>query len=176
MQSLMIVSVLGPQSPSSANDLVTLIADCNCNVLDSRTSLLAGEFCGTFMVVGTWSALAKFEHALPILANKLQLQATLKRVEQRENTENAIPYSVLIVAHDAPGLLREITQFFLEQNMTVQEMYSNVYASPHTGSATLVLNLTIHVAQSINIALLREQFHMMCDELNVDAVLEPIKF
>lgn len=176
MQNLLVVSVLGSQQATTANELVRLIADCQCNILDARASLLAGEYSGSFLLAGNWNALAKFEHALPALATKLQLQTALKRISEIAPMEESLPYSVQIVGHDEAGILKEITQFFAVQGVVIQELYSNVYGSPHTGSATLVFNLTIHVPKRVAIALLRDQFLTLCDELNLDAVLEPIKF
>ena len=176
MQNLLVVNVFGPQRTNTINELVRHIADCQCNILDSRSSLLGDQLCASFMLDGSWNALAKFEHAMPAVAAKLDLHVSFHRCTQRGSSENAIPYSVQIVAHDQAGLMKEITQFFVDQDVVVHEMYSNVYGSPHTGSATLVFNLTIHVPQRVSIAVLRDSFTLLCDELNLDSVMEPIKF
>lgn len=176
MQNLLVVNVFGPQHANSINELVRQIADCQCNILDARSSLLGNQLCAAFMLDGSWSALAKLEHALPAVAAKLDLSVSFQRCQQRNAGESAIAYSVQIVAHDQAGLIKEITQFFVDQGVTVHEMYSNVYGSPHTGSATLLFNLTIHVPQSVSIAVLRDSFTLLCDELNLDSVMEPIKF
>lgn len=176
MQNLLVVNLFGSQQLNSLNEVMRQIADCQCNILDSRSCLFGDQLSAVFMLGGSWNSLAKLEHALPLVAAKFDLQLSFHRCNQRHVGENAIPYSVQIIAHDQSGLQKEVMQFFVEQGILVHEMYSNVYGSPHTDSPTLAFNLTIYVPQHVSIGVLRDSFTLLCDELNLDSVMEPIKY
>ena len=49
------------------------------------------------------------------------------------------------------------------------------YSAPHTGTPMISVNLAIGIPANTHIALLREEFLDFCDDLNLDAVMEPIK-
>ena len=54
-------------------------------------------------------------------------------------------------------------------------MVTRSYSAPHTGTPMFSVNLAIGIPASMHIAMLREEFLDFCDDLNLDAVLEPIK-
>ncbi len=175
MQNLLAISALGPQQPGVANDLAKMAADCACNILDCRMTVLGSEIAVSMLLSGNWNALAKFEHALPAAAARLQLQTLVRRTSGRENTSHSLPYSVQIVALDSPGILRDISQFFLDQGIAIQDLYCNTGPAPQTGAPMLIINLAINVPGDVHIAALRDQFLILCDDLNLDAVMEPLK-
>ncbi|MFZ5842742.1 MAG: glycine cleavage system protein R [Pseudomonadota bacterium] len=175
MQNLLAVSVLGPYVPTATTDIAKLAADCNCNILDARITMLGNESAMLLLLAGTWNALAKFEHALPVLSQRLQLSVNMRRTTGREQPSQALPYSVQIVALDTPGILRDISQFFLDQGVTLQDIYSNTYAAPQTGAAMIVINIALNIPGNVHINGLRDQFQLLCDDLNLDGILEPIK-
>jgi len=49
------------------------------------------------------------------------------------------------------------------------------YAAAHTGTPMFSVHLTVDIPASLQIALLRDEFMDFCDQLNLDAVIEPIK-
>ena len=57
----------------------------------------------------------------------------------------------------------------------VTEASSATYVAQQTGATMLSLHISVAVPASLHIATLREDFMILCDELNLDAVLEPIK-
>lgn len=175
MQNLLAVSALGPHVPTATTDIAKLAADCNCNILDARITLLGTETAMLLLLAGTWNALAKFEHALPALAGRLQLSIQMRRTNSRDTQTQALPYSVQIVAFDTPGILRDISQFFLDQGVTLQDIYSNTYAAPQTGAAMIVINIALNIPADVHINGLRDQFQLLCDDLNLDGIMEPIK-
>jgi hypothetical protein len=44
-----------------------------------------------------------------------------------------------------------------------------------TGTPMFSMNMTISVPASVNIGRLRDEFTRFCDELNLDATLEPVR-
>ncbi|HCP04400.1 MAG TPA: glycine cleavage system protein R, partial [Pseudomonas sp.] len=63
--------------------------------------------------------------------------------------------------------------FFQHLNIDIEELHSFTYLAQHTGTAMLNLTLTIAIPVQTQLSWLREQFLDFCDELNLDAVIEP---
>ncbi len=175
MQNLLAVSVLGTYSPGATTDIARLAADCSCNIVDARISVMGGETAMMLLLAGTWNALAKFEHALPALSNRLHLQIQLKRTSKPAEPVQALPYSVQIVALDQPGIVRDVSQFFLDNGVTLQDVYLNTYVAPQTGANMTVLNMALAIPGEVHLNALRDQFQLLCDDLNLDGIMEPLK-
>ena len=57
----------------------------------------------------------------------------------------------------------------------VNDLSSTTYVAQLTGTRMVSLHVSVAIPARLHIATLREEFMMLCDELNLDAVLEPMK-
>lgn len=169
------ISALGTDQPGIVGKLTKLILNNGCNIADSRMTVLGGEFAMLMLVNGNWNNIAKLEDALPILAKELGLSITGKRTEPQQKETRLIPYLVEAVAIDHPGIVHHLSSFFSQQNINIDEVYTQSYPAPHTGTPMFSLSMTIELPASIQISKLREEFLTICDELNLDALIEPVK-
>jgi len=175
MSSLLIISALGKDRPGIVNELSQAIMDYDCNIQDSRMTILGGEFAVIMLVAGNWNGIAKLEDGLPTLEQRLDLTIISRRTEPRAGTQNAIPYSVEVIALDHPGIVNQLAGFFSSRGINIHDLYTGSYAAAHTGTPMFTLNMTIEIPAETHIAALREQFLDFCDTLNLDAVMEPVK-
>lgn len=175
MSHYLVVSALGADQPGIVTELTGLATDAGCNIADSRMSVLGSEFALIMMLGGEWNALAKFEHSLPALAQKLGLTTMLKRTSLPAPQITLVPYDCHVVGLDTPGIVCEMANFFSAQAINIVALATDNYAAPHTGAPMVRLFMTINIPKEIHIADLREQFLMFCDDLNLDAIMEPAK-
>lgn len=175
MQNYLVVSVLGADRPGIANQLSTLASEHNCNIVDSRMAVLGGEFAVIMMLEGSWSSIAKFENAISTLEQKHGLLTLVKRTEMPKNKSNLMPYGIQVVALDTPGIIKEISTFFSNRSINIENLQTDTYKAPHTAAPMLVINMTVNISISMHIADLREDFTIFCDDLNLDATMEPLK-
>jgi glycine cleavage system transcriptional repressor len=175
MKNLIVLSAVGADRPGIVNRLSRAILDSGCNIEDSRMAVLGEEFALIVMISGTWDAIAKIEAMIPRLESSLELMITVKRTAERAPAGGMIPYMVDVIAMDHPGIVHELAAFFSEHNVNIEEMSTGSYPAAHTGTPMFSLNLIISIPAQIPIARLRDQFMDFCDELNLDAVMEPVK-
>lgn len=175
MDNSLVITAFGNDQPGIVDQLSAAIMDSGCNVCDSRITALGGEFALILLVSGKWNELAKLETQLPGLGEKLGLTTSTKRIEQDKRRERVLTYTVDVVSMDHPGIVYKIAHFFSSRNINIRELNTNSYAAAHTGTPMFTMNMTISVPSDIRIATLREDFLDFCDNLNMDAVLEPSK-
>jgi len=173
-QSLLVLSAIAPNRPGIANDISDLIADCNCNIKESKMKMMGGTFSLVLMASGSWNSVAKLEHILPKKACALGMTTMLKRTDDIGPRPNRLPYHVSIVASDSPGITREITAFFAQQDINIREMSCDTYIAPQSSAPIAEIKLTVGICTKLSIANLREEFESFCRKLNLDATLEPI--
>ncbi|MBU0498651.1 MAG: glycine cleavage system protein R [Gammaproteobacteria bacterium] len=173
--NLLVLSALGDDRPGIVDRLTKVILDYDCNIIDSRMTVLGGEFAILMLVEGNWNTLAKLEKSLPELQVSLGLTIISRRTEERHTETPVMPYLVEVVALDHPGIVHSLASFFSQRNINIEDLMTSGYPAAHTGSQMFSVHMSIGVPGDIHIASLRDEFMDFCDSLNLDGVLEPIK-
>ena len=163
--SHLVISALGQDRPGIVNQISKAIFELDCNITDSRMTVLGGEFATLLLVEGPWNQLAKLEDQVPELEQRLNLTITTKRTEERTGDANLLPY----------GIVYSLATFFSDKNINIEDMTTSSYAAAHTGTPMFSVRMSIGIPANIHIAGLRDEFMDFCDSMNIDAVLEPIK-
>lgn len=170
--NLLVVSCIGSDKPGIVNELARACADNQCNIVDSRMTVLGGEFAVIMMISAPWDSIARLEKALPDISERLGLTTTTKHTKKPQS-EKALSYTVNVVAMDNPGIVRDIAQFFSEQQINIDDLVTGTFSAPHTGTQMFSINMLIRIPADTHIATLREEFMDFCDDRNLDAVIEP---
>lgn len=175
MSTHLVISALGADQPGIVNELTRCIYDYGGNVADSRMTVLGGDFAVMLLVTGNWNSIAKLEDQLPQLGEKLGLTISLRRTEERQHSRDTLPYVVEVVALDNPGIVHNLAHFFSSRNINIQDLHTSSYAAAHTGTPMFAVHMTVQIPAKQHIAGLREEFMDFCDQLNLDAIIEPAK-
>jgi len=175
MTNHLVISAIGDDRPGTIDRLARAIVDHHCNIEDSRMSVLGGSFAQILLVAGKWNNLAKLESALTGLQDQLHLTITTRHTELRERRARVLSYTIDVVALDQPGIVSKLSAFFSARGINIHDMTTNAYKAPHTATAMFSLRMIIDVPSHLQLSQLREDFLDMCDEDNLDGVMEPLK-
>ena len=173
-QTLLTISAIAPNRPRIAHEITALIAFCGCNILESKMKSMGNTFSLILMASGEWNAIAKLEHILPTKAHSWGMMTMMQRAEPQAHRINKLPYRAKIVALDKPGITKEVTEFFADQDINIRELNCETYEATHTRAPITELTLTVGVSTDIIISTLRQKFDQFCKRLNLDASLEAI--
>lgn len=151
------------------------IAEAGCNIEESRMSVLGGQFALIMLLSGPWNALTKLEDRLEQIGLELGLTIVHKRTRPTERKQPLVPYRVNVVAMDHPGIVHSLAEFFSRQGINIEELVTETYPAPHTGTPMFSVNITVGIPANLHLPTLRGDFFEYCDNLNLDAVLEPAR-
>ncbi len=171
----LVLSAIGKDRPGIVNELSKVILDANCNIVDSRMTVLGGEFAIILMVSGVWSDISRLESRLPGLQDKTGLTIVLRHTEKQASGGPLLPYEIDVVSLDHPGIVHELANFFSTRNINIHELATDSYAAAHTGSPMFAVHMVINIPGQMHIADLRDDFLDFCDGLNLDASINPSK-
>lgn len=175
MANYLVISAIGEDRAGTVERLSATVTAHRCNIEDSRMSVLGGSFALIQLVSGQWNNLAKLENALAALQGPLNLTITSRNTEQRKSEDRLMPYTLDVVTLDHPGIVNQVAAFLATRGINIQDMVTSTYHAAHTATPMLTIRMTVEVPSSLHIAQLREEFMDLCDEMNLDGVLEPIK-
>lgn len=169
----LVITASGEDKIGLVDRFSSKIAESGCNIEESRMAVLGGQFALIMLLSGAWHALSKLEGQLEALGEQLGLSIIYKRTQKRERSQPAIPYTVDVVAMDHPGIVRSLSAFFARNNINIEELQTDTYPAPHTGTPMFSVSMTVGIQADVHIPTLRGNFLDYCDDLNLDASFEP---
>ena len=175
MSQLIVLSALGTDRPGVVKALSGAILDCGGNIEESRMTALGAEFAVLMLISGNWHTPAKLEKALDELSKQHGLVINLRKTDARHEHEDCVPYGVDVVCLDQPGIVYHLSEFFAARNIEICELLTRRYAAPHTGAPMFSVQMTVSIPAAAPIGQLRDEFHDLCEQLNLDSILEPVK-
>ncbi len=175
MKQLIAISAIGDDRIGLVHDLSKVVADCGGSISESRMTALGNEFALLMLVAGNWHSIARIETELGKLAEASGLTIQLRRTAERATREDMVPYSIDVVCIDQAGIVSGLAGFFASRGIDIGDLSTRGYAAAHTGAQMFSAFMVINVPTRIHVGALREEFMDFCDQMNLDAILEPVK-
>jgi len=173
MPKQLVLSALGTDSPGLVDKISRHILDLQLNIEDSRMSILGGEFAIMLLISGEEDKLTQLKNSIPELETKFSDLVFNSKYTKGKRQEPGLSYKVSVVALDHQGIVHNLTRFFSEKNINIEDLNTNSYAAPHTGSKMFAVDMKLNIPQNTSIIQLRDAFIQHCDDLNLDASFEP---
>ena len=175
MQHYLVVSTLIESSSDIIRTFSKLSRTSGCSILECRFSVHGQELSVTMYLSGTWDAIAKMEDMLAKLSKEHDTPVISKRTRQTDLPGDAMPYAIDVVGADQHGIIDDMTDFMISNELTIRDMSSHTYQASQTGASMFSLHMTINIPLDASIAAIRGEFIDFCDRLNLDAIMEPVK-
>jgi len=175
MSQLIVISAIGNDRTGVVQDLTKVVLACGGNIEESRMTTLGSEFAMLLLVSGNWHTLSRLEQGLDKLCKNGELTVSIRKTDAKPINDDRMPYAVDIVALDQQGIVFNLANFFASRDIEIADVATRSYAAAHTGAAMFAVQMAVNVPSSVHVAQLREEFLDICDRLNLDAILEPVK-
>jgi glycine cleavage system transcriptional repressor len=175
MKQQLVITVLGGHKPDLVERLTKSVRDCGASVVDSRMGIMGNEFTIMMLLSGTWDSIAKIEGMLPKIEKELDSKISSKRTGKRPPNNKRLPYTIEIVSSDSNGVMHDVVKFLMDNHIDICELYSSSYQNPYTDMVMFSMHMVVNIPADSSISTVRSEFMEFCDQLNLDAVMEPAK-
>ena len=175
MSQLIVLSAVGTDRAGVVNDITRVILDCGGNIEESRMAALGAEFAVLMLISGNWHTLNKLETALEKLTADGTLTISIKKTDAGRPSEDCMPYAIDVICLDQQGIVFNLANFFASRNIEIADVATRRYAAAHTGAPMFSMQMTVNIPGSTPIAQVRDEFLEVCDQLNLDSIMEPVK-
>jgi glycine cleavage system transcriptional repressor len=175
MSQLIVISAVGTDRKGVVQDITKVILACGGNIEQSRMTTLGSEFAMLMLVSGNWHTLSRLESKLEKLSVNDNLTVSIRRTSAAVTKEDRMPYAVDVVSLDQQGIVYNLANFFTAHDIEIADVATRQYAAAHTGAPMFEVQMAINIPASIHVAQFRDAFLEFCDQMNMDAILEPVK-
>lgn len=174
----LLLTILGSNRPDLIIELTRTIKEAKCTVVESRMTELGEEFAGHLMLEGNWNHIARLENAIEALASRFQLKIQMMRAKDPEPTETedaGLPYAIDIFATDQINNIHDLSEFLAGRGVSILDISTSRYPAPYTTAPLFLAHMIVRIPHGMRIVSLRDEFLDFCDQMNLDAILEPVK-
>jgi glycine cleavage system transcriptional repressor len=175
MTQLIVLSAIGTDRTGVVQDITKVILACGGNIEESRMTTLGAEFAMLMLVSGNWHTLDRLERELGKLDKDDHLTVAIRKTGERPLKKDRMPYAVDVISLDQKGIVFSLANFFAARDIEIADVATRSYSAAHTGSPMFAVQMAVNIPASVHIAQLRDEFLELCDRLNLDAILEPVK-
>ncbi|GIX35547.1 MAG: glycine cleavage system transcriptional regulator [Lysobacteraceae bacterium] len=175
-ENYLLISAFATHPDSPLLTISRRVADAGCNLVDARLATIGRDVSVIALAMGSWDAVAKLESALARIERDEGMRLVHYRTAPKPLQSNLLPYIVEVIAADRPGIVYELADFFDRQGITIENLQCSRYRAMQTGADMFSAHITIGIPSDMHIAALRDDFLEFCDHLNLDAIMDPMKF
>ena len=135
---------------------------------------LGEEFAVLMLVSGNWHTLSRLERGLERLGDE-DFTFAIRKTGERRAAEDRMPYAVDVISLDQEGIVFGLANFFASRDVEIADVATRRYAAAHTGAPMFSVQMAVNIPADVNLAQLRDDFADLCDRMNLDAILDPVK-
>ncbi|MGF1739619.1 glycine cleavage system transcriptional repressor [Vibrio profundum] len=168
-----VITAIGTARPGMCHQIVRLVTNSGCNIIDSRIALFGSECTISMWITGNANGITRVETSLPLLGQQQDIITMMKRTSPSELPDQPYHLDLHVTGDDKLGLTEQFTQFFADRNISL----ASLSAQTEDG-AKLKLNqdrFTIAISAELdtqqNLTELKQEFDALCQTLNVTGTL-----
>lgn len=169
------ITVLGHNRNYFITEILSTIRECKCSIVEIRYSRLEQTDAAYLLVQGNWNQIAKFESVMDAVEKRLGIKIHMLRPEREHKEKDFLPYSLETLSVDRDNLIESVSSFLTVRGIEVEEITGSSYQAPYISTSVFATKFIVLIPPEIRLLPLREEFLDFCDQLNIDAILEPIK-
>ena len=173
MKQLFALSAIGRDRPGIVADLAELIYECDCNLEDSRMTILGSEFAVLLLLSGQGPDV---ERRLSAGCKRLEWEKRLTVFfRPLEGGTPTMPVGRLlecaVTGIDKAGIVARIARTLADHGANVTDLRSHLRPEPESGTPLYTMRLVMRLAPSVDERALRAQLERDAAALRVDLAL-----
>ncbi len=166
------MSAIGRDRPGIVADLAELIFDCDCNLEDSRMTILGSEFAVLLLLSGQGDDV---ERRLSAGCKRLEWEKRLTvfiRPLEQPQVEAATPHGTalecVVTGVDKAGIVARVARTLAEHGANVTDLHTELRPEPESGTPMYTMRIQLLVPPSGDPRALRAALERVATELRVD--------
>jgi glycine cleavage system transcriptional repressor len=178
MKQLFALSAIGRDRPGIVADLAELIYECDCNLEDSRMTILGTEFAVLLLLSGQGpDAGRRLSAGCKRLEWEKRLTVFFRPLEGAVTPADETPGRVLecvVTGVDKAGIVARIARTLADQRANIEDLRTELRPEPESGTPIYTMRIRLRVPPDVDERALRRRLEQDAASLNVDvAVGEP---
>lgn len=169
-----VLSTIGPDRKGMADDIANIAIEFNCNIEDSKMSVLGGEFAVIMLISGDEKSINEMISKAEELGKRFDMKIDIKETSAPHKVQQGLPYLLESISMDTPGIVHAITHYLRELSINIEDLETDKSAAPLSGTPMFHMRARIIIPSSVNLADFRDNLSEIEHEKNLDIHLNAI--
>lgn len=166
----LVLTVIGPDKPGLVELLSQTIANHQGNWLESGMSRLAGKFAGILITEVPAEQAEALEAALAALESQ-GLKVVAERSAEPVAESNAQSFTLELVGHDKPGIVRDISLALSQRKVNVERLSTELVSGSMSAEELFKASADLSAAADADLDELQDALEAIASDLMVDITL-----
>jgi glycine cleavage system transcriptional repressor len=165
------LSAIGRDRPGIVADLAELIFDCDCNLEDSRMTILGSEFAVLLLLSGQGDDVdRRLASGCKRLEWEKRLTVFFRPLDEVPDTTppRGTPLECVVTGVDKAGIVARVARTVADHGANILDLQSELRPEPETGTPMYTMRLRLIVPPQREARVLREALEKVAAELRVD--------
>jgi glycine cleavage system transcriptional repressor len=167
------MSAIGRDRPGIVADLAELIYDCDCNLEDSRMTILGSEFAVLLLLSGQGDDV---QHRLSAGCKRLEwekrLAVFIRPLDQSPpppgDAVRGASLECVVTGVDKAGIVARVTRTIEEQGANIIDLQTDLRPEPESGTPMYTMRIRLVVPLERDVRALRQALERVAADLRVD--------
>lgn len=169
-----VLSTVGPDRNGMADDIANIAIEFNCNIEDSKMSVLGGEFAVIMLISGDEKSVGDLIAGAETLGNRFDMLISIKKTSAPQIQEQGIPYMLESISMDTPGIVHAITRYLRQLLINIEDLETDKSAAPLSGTPMFHMRARLIIPPSVSLSDFRDHLSDIEHEKNLDINLKAI--
>ncbi|WP_372738292.1 glycine cleavage system protein R [Neptunomonas sp.] len=166
----LILTIIGPDRPGLVEHLSNTIAEHDGNWLESALSRLGGKFAGILVISVPDEKASDLTDALQTL-QKSGLKIIAETADEQERPSTLQPFTLELIGHDKPGIVREISQALAKRHINVENLTTELISGSMSAELLFKAEAQLLAPDNIDFDDLQSAIEAIASDLMVDITL-----
>lgn len=166
----LVLTIIGPDKPGLVEALSQTIARHDGNWLESGMSRLAGKFAGILVTQVPEEQADALIEALAALQTR-GLKVIAERAEEEHDSSDIQPFTLELIGHDKPGIVRDISQALASRRINVEQLKTELVSGSMSAELLFKAEAQLTASTDLDINELQEALEGIASDLMVDITL-----
>ena len=167
------MSAIGRDRPGIVADLAELIYDCDCNLEDSRMTILGSEFAVLLLLSGQGDDVQRcLSSGCKRLEWEKRLTVFIRPLDEPPpppgEPAGGTPLECVVTGVDKAGIVARVARTIEEQGANITDLHSDLRREPESGTQMYTMRVRLVVPPEKDVRALRQALERVAAELRVD--------
>jgi glycine cleavage system transcriptional repressor len=165
------MSAIGRDRPGIVADLAELIYECDCNLEDSRMTILGSEFAVLLLLSGQGDDVERrLSSGCKRLEWEKRLTVFIRPLDEPAAADlpRGAPLECVVTGVDKAGIVARVARTVADHGANITDLHSDLRPEPESGTPMYTLRLRLVVPPERDVRVLRQALERVAAELRVD--------
>ena len=171
MKQLFALSAIGRDRPGIVADLAELIYECDCNLEDSRMTILGSEFAVLLLLSGQGDDVERrLSSGCKRLEWEKRLTVFIRPLDEPAPARppHGVQLECVVTGVDKAGIVARVARTIADHGANITDLHSDLRPEPESGTPMYTLRLRLIVPPERDVRVLRQALEHVASELRVD--------